>query len=66
MNEFRSASVTGDGVSVFGVLVYRQYGHGFRESTPVEDAGDPGRIDPGAIAIGAAVNMVFAIEPIDA
>jgi hypothetical protein len=28
----------------------------------VDDAGEPGAIDPGAIAVGAAVNVVYRIE----
>lgn len=36
--------------------------HTYREANPVEDAGEPGAIDPGAIAVGAAVNVVYGIK----
>jgi uncharacterized protein len=40
----------------------RSEGHTYREAAPVDDAGEPGAIDPGAIAVGAAVNIVYRIE----
>ena len=39
----------------------RNEGHTYREPTAVDDAGEPGAIDPGAIAVGAAVNVVYRI-----
>jgi len=44
-------------------LTGRSEGHTYREPAPVDDAGEPGAIDPGAIAVGAAVNVVYAIAP---
>ena len=43
-------------------LTGRSEGHTYREAAPVDDAGEPGAIDPGAIAVGAAVNVVYRIE----
>ncbi len=40
----------------------RNEGHTFREPPAVDDTGEPGAIDPGAIAVGAAVNIVYCIE----
>jgi uncharacterized protein len=42
----------------------RNEGHTYREPTAVDDTGEPGAIDPGAIAVGAAVNIVYGIEPV--
>jgi uncharacterized protein YggE len=42
-------------------LTGRSEGHTYREAAPVEDTGEPGAIDPGAITVGAAVNMLFGI-----
>jgi uncharacterized protein YggE len=39
----------------------RSEGHTYREPLDVEDTGDFGAIDPGAITIGAAVNVVYRI-----
>jgi uncharacterized protein YggE len=36
--------------------------HTYREAAPVDDPGEPGAIDPGAIAVGAAVNVIYGIE----
>jgi uncharacterized protein YggE len=41
----------------------RHEGHTYREPT-VDDAGSPGAIDPGAIAVNAAVNIIYRIEPL--
>ena len=43
------------------VLTGRKEGHMLREVMPVDDAGASGAIDPGAIAVGAAVNVVYQI-----
>jgi uncharacterized protein YggE len=43
-------------------LTGRNEGHTYREAAPVDDAGEPEAIDPGAIAIRAAVNIVYRIE----
>jgi uncharacterized protein YggE len=43
-------------------LTGRSEGHTYREAAPVDDAGEPGAIDPGAIKVGAAVNVVYGIE----
>ena len=40
----------------------RSEGHTYREPVAVDDAGEPGAIDPGAITVGAAVNVVYRIE----
>jgi uncharacterized protein YggE len=40
----------------------RGEGHTFREPAP-DDSGEPGAIDPGAITVGAAVQVVYRIEP---
>ena len=37
--------------------------HSFREPLPVDDPGDPGAIDPGAITVGAAVNVLYELVP---
>lgn len=42
-------------------LTGRSEGHTYREAAPVDDAGEPGAIDPGAIAVGAAVNVIYRI-----
>ncbi len=42
-------------------LTGRSEGHTYREDTTVDDTGAPGAIDPGAIAVGAAVNIVYRI-----
>lgn len=42
-------------------LTGRREGHMYREVAPVDDVGEPGAIDPGAIAVGAAVNIVYGI-----
>ena len=39
----------------------RSEGHTYREAAPADDAGEPGAIDPGAIAVAAAVNIVYGI-----
>ena len=41
----------------------RSEGHTYREAALVDDAGEPGAIDPRAIAVGAAVNVVYGIAP---
>jgi uncharacterized protein YggE len=43
------------------MLSGRNEGHTFRESPAVDDAGETGAIDPGAISVGAAVNIVYAL-----
>lgn len=43
------------------ILSGRSEGHTYREAHPVDDVGELGAIDPGAISIAAAVNMLFAI-----
>jgi uncharacterized protein YggE len=43
------------------ILSGRSEGHTYREPVP-DDAGDPGAIDPGAITVTAAVNLVYQIE----
>ena len=43
------------------VLSGRNEGHSYREPAAVDDAGEPEAIDPGAISVGAAVNIVFAL-----
>ena len=43
------------------LLTGRSEGHTHREAAPVDDAGEPGAIDPGAIAVGAAVNILYRI-----
>jgi uncharacterized protein YggE len=43
-------------------LTGRSEGHVYREARPVDDAGEPGAIDPGATTVGAAVNVVYRIE----
>ena len=40
----------------------RSEAHTSREPAAVEDAGEPGAIDPGAVAVGAAVNIVYSIK----
>jgi len=60
------------GVAVGGVLAIedvnpdllsgRNEGHTYREPAEVDDAGEVGAIDPGAITIAAAVNVVYRIE----
>lgn len=40
----------------------RSEGHTYREPMAVDDAGEPGTLDPGAISVGAAVNIVYRIE----
>ncbi|MBV9123377.1 MAG: SIMPL domain-containing protein [Planctomycetes bacterium] len=44
------------------VLSGRNEGHTYREPMAVDDAGEPGAIDPGAITVGAAVSVVFRIK----
>lgn len=44
------------------MLSGRSEGHTYREAAPVDDTGEPGPIDPGAITVGAAVNVVYTIE----
>ena len=39
----------------------RSEGHTYREPTPVDESGESGAIDPGAITITAAVNVVYRI-----
>ena len=39
----------------------RGEGH-YRETVIMDDAGEPGAIDPGAITVGAAVNVTYRIE----
>jgi uncharacterized protein YggE len=63
---------TAAGVSLGGVLAIedvnpellsgRSEGHTYREPHPVEDAGEPGAIDPGAISVSAAVYVVYALN----
>ncbi|MDB5293103.1 MAG: Periplasmic immunogenic protein [Phycisphaerales bacterium] len=43
------------------VLSGRQEGHVYREPAMVDDVGDSKAIDPGAIPVAAAVNVVYAI-----
>jgi uncharacterized protein YggE len=43
-------------------LTGRSEGHTYREATPLDDASEPGAIDPGFITVGAAVNVVYRIE----
>jgi uncharacterized protein YggE len=43
------------------VLSGRNEGHNYREPLPVDDTGELTAIDPGAISITAAVNILFAI-----
>jgi uncharacterized protein YggE len=40
----------------------RSEGHTYREPEAIDDSGEPGAIDPGAITVGAAVNVVYQIE----
>jgi uncharacterized protein len=40
----------------------RYEGHTYREPVAADDTGEPGAIDPGAIAVAAAVNVVYQIE----
>jgi len=40
----------------------RSEGHTYREPVAVNDSGEPGAIDPGAITVGAAVYVVYWIE----
>ncbi len=59
------------GVAIGGVLAIedvnpesvsgRSEGHTYREPTPVDDSSEPGAIDPGAITVTAAVNVVYRI-----
>ncbi len=44
------------------LLSGRNEGHAYREPAPIDDAGEPGAMDPGAITVGAAVNVVYQIE----
>jgi len=44
------------------VLTGRYEGHIYREPAPMDDMGDQGAIDPGAITVKAAVNVVYRIE----
>jgi uncharacterized protein YggE len=44
------------------LLSGRSEGHTYREPADPDDTGEPGAIDPGAIAIGAAVNVLYTIE----
>jgi uncharacterized protein YggE len=39
----------------------RSEGHTYREPPVVDDTGESGPIDPGAITVGAAVNVVYSI-----
>jgi uncharacterized protein YggE len=41
----------------------RSEGHTHRETTPVDDSGEPGAIDPGAVTVAAAVNVLYRIDP---
>ena len=60
------------GVAVGSVLVIedvnpesvsgRSEGHSSRETTPVDDSNEPGAIDPGAITVTAAVNVVYRLD----
>lgn len=43
------------------VLTKRSTGHSPREQMPIEDDGNPGVIDPGAITVGAAVDITYQI-----
>jgi|SRR5262245_5992514 len=43
------------------LLTGRSEGHTDREAAPVDDPGEPGAIDPGAIVVAAAVNIVYRI-----
>ena len=62
---------TAAGVSVGRVLAIedvnpeslsgRNEGHTYREPAIVDDWGEPAAIDPAAIAVGAAVNIVYEI-----
>jgi hypothetical protein len=40
----------------------RSEGHTYREPAAVDDMSEPGAIDPGAISVGAAVNVLNRIE----
>jgi uncharacterized protein YggE len=40
----------------------RHESHSYREPMPVDDPGEPGALDPGAITTGAAVNVLYSIE----
>lgn len=44
------------------MLSGRSEGHTYREAAAVDDTGDPGAMDPEAIMVGAAVNVVYTIE----
>lgn len=44
------------------ILTGRSEGHTYREAAPVDDDAEPGAIDPGAIVVGAAVNIIYLIE----
>ena len=44
------------------LLSGRSEGHTYREPAAVDDTGEPGAIDPGAISVGAAVNVLYRIE----
>jgi uncharacterized protein YggE len=39
----------------------RSEGHTYREPVAVDEAGEPGAMDPGAIAVGAAVRIAYRI-----
>ncbi len=41
----------------------RSESHALREPLPVDDTGDPGAIDPGAITVGAAVHVLYELVP---
>jgi uncharacterized protein YggE len=61
-----AAGVTaGDVVAIEDVnpelLTGRAEGHGTREPMALDEGGDVGAIDPGAITVGAAVNVVYQI-----
>ena len=44
------------------LLSGRNEGHTYREAAAMDDSGEPGAIDPGAISVGAAVNVVYRIK----
>jgi uncharacterized protein len=47
------------------ILAGRSEGHTYREPVPADDSGEPGVFDPGAIAVTAAVNIVYQIRATD-
>jgi hypothetical protein len=44
------------------LLSGRSEGHTYREPMAVDDISEAGAIDPGAITVGAAVNVVYRLE----